>query len=136
MEIRLGVIRVDGQGALEAPLGGEPIPFSQKHDLPQRHLCVGTLIIQCKRAKRGSFGVGKRLDVRPGPKSRLCQLRKREAGVCGGVTWIDRRCGRERRHRVGYLEERPRPKMRPTAGNQLGCFRRAGWIRGRRIDAL
>ena len=64
VEVRFRVIRVDGQGALEASLGGDPIPLAEEHHLSQRHLCVGALIVQRKRAKRGGFGLAERFEVR------------------------------------------------------------------------
>src|SRR4029450_11318003 len=57
MEVRFGVIRVDGEGALEASLGGNPIPLCKEHHLSQRNLCVGAFMVQGKCAKRSSFGL-------------------------------------------------------------------------------
>src|SRR5205814_4644323 len=38
VEVRFSVIRVDGQGALEASFGGDPLPVAEEHHLSQRHL--------------------------------------------------------------------------------------------------
>ncbi len=94
------MIRVDGQGTLEASLGGDPIPLCPEHHLSQRHLCVGAFIVQRKRAKRSGFSLAERFDEDVAI-DRLRNLRDRQAGVCGGVRWIDHRRGLKRRHRVG-----------------------------------
>ena len=84
----MSVIRVDGQGALEASLGGDPIPLCNEHHLSQRRLCVGAFIVQRQRAKRSGFRLTERFDEHIAI-GRLRKLRECQAGVCGGGRWID-----------------------------------------------
>ena len=122
MEVHFCVIRVDGEGALEAALRRGPIPFTEEHHLPQRNLCVGASIIQGKRAQRGGPGLPERFEVRQVANRRLCHARQRQTGVCRGVGWIDLCCRQKRRYGVGQLEDRPGTQMRPSAGDELGCL--------------
>jgi hypothetical protein len=62
VKVRYRVIRVDGQGALEASLGGDPIPPCHEHHLSQCHLCVGAFTVQHNRAKRSGFRLAVRFD--------------------------------------------------------------------------
>ena len=134
VEVRFRVIRVDGQGALEAALGGDPIPLCHEHHQSQRRLCVGAFMVQRNRAKRCGFSLAERFDEHVAI-GRLINLRVRQASVCGGERWIDHRRGLKRRDGVGQLEERRRAQMRPTARNELRCFRRTGRIGDRCIVA-
>ena len=92
-------------------------------------------MVQGKCAKRSSFGLAERFHERHVASDPLRNPHEGQAGVCGGASRINHCRGLKHRHSVGEPEERPRPKMHPTAGYKLGCFRGTGWIGGRRIDA-
>ena len=117
--VGFGVVGIDLERALQAPLGADPVPLAQKRDRAQRHLRVRTGIVQGERAERGGSGSCKPARRRDQAQLRLLAAGQREARMSGGERRIHFDGGLVRGDRLRRLGPREQRQMNPAASDQL-----------------
>ncbi len=123
-KVRIGVIGIEVERALETPSCAGPVPIAQEQHGAERDLRVGARVVHRERPERGRprgrVRVGRRREAQLGRGA----MRERQAGVRRRVRriQIDRRL--KRLDRLRNLGARARQQMRAPAADQLVNGRR------------